>query len=141
MGFSLVAAFGIISVTIIIAVGIISENILPSVKNLNDSYDQQAKRQLNRLQTNINITEVTVTAYGPNYNHSILLKNAGSITLNTSDFIILINGVPQLFTSSKPYIYPEKQAYFNITNVPGLGAQRLKIITENGISKYYEYII
>jgi hypothetical protein len=34
-----------------------------------------------------------------------------------------------------------KKIYFSITNLPGTGERRLKVVTDNGISDYYEYMI
>jgi len=141
MGFSLVAAFAVIGVSIFIAIEILTGSLLPAITDVDESYDELVDRSIEKIQTDINITSVSIAGYGLNYNHSITLKNTGSITLNTSDFTILINGVIQQFSCSDPYLYPEKQTYLNVSNLPGDGNKRLKVITPNGISDYHEYII
>ena len=141
MGFSLTAAFAVIGVSVLFALEIFTGNLLPSVTNLDESYDDLIDRSVKMVQTDINISSVSISVYGLNYNHSILLKNTGSVTLNTSDFTILINGVSQLFSCPDSFLYPEKETYLNVTNLPGDGNKRLKVISENGISDYHEYSI
>ena len=141
MGFSLVAAFAVIGVSILIAIEIFTGSLLPAITDVDESYDDLLDRTVEMAQTDINISSVSISAYGLNYNHSITLKNTGSITLNTSDFTILINGVTQQFICPDSYLYPEKETYLNVSNLPGDGNKILKVISENGISDYYEYII
>jgi flagellar protein FlaF len=141
MGFSLVASFAVIGVSILIALEIFTGNMFPLLTEVDESYDNLIQRNLESSQTNINISTVSISVFGVNYNHSIIVQNKGSITLNTSRFTILINGIYQQFTCSKSYLYPEKEAFFNVSNLPGNGDHRLKVVSDNGISDYYEYSI
>jgi archaellum component FlaF (FlaF/FlaG flagellin family) len=141
MGFSLVAAFAVISISILIAIEIFTGSLLPAIKDVDESYDDLADRTVEMVQTDINISSVSVFSYGLNYNHSIVLKNTGSISLNTSDFTILINGLVEQFSCPDSYLYPEKETYLNVSNLPGDGNKILKVISGNGISDYYEYTI
>ena len=141
MGFSLVGAFAIVGVSIFIAIELFTGSLLPVLAGLDDSYDDLVDRRVELTQTDINITDVSIYINGLNYDHNVTIKNTGSVTLNTSDFTILVNGVPQQFISSDSYLYPKKETHFNVTNLPGDGNKRLKVITEKGISDYYEYII
>lgn len=141
MGFSLVASFTVISVSILIAIEIFTGNLFPIITEVDESYDDLVDRTVELAQTDINISTVSTSAFGENYNHSITIQNTGSITLNTSGFTILINGVFQQSNCSDSYLYPEKETYFNVSNLPGNGNQRLKAISDNGISDYYEYVI
>jgi archaellum component FlaF (FlaF/FlaG flagellin family) len=141
MGFSLVAATAVIGVSLFVAAEILTGSLLPVMKGINNSYDEMKDRMIYQIQTDINITSVTTQPNGVNYDHNITVENTGSITLKTSDFTILINGVSQTFTCNKPYLYPKKVAYFTVVNLPGAGTKRLKVITDNGISSYYEYTI
>ena len=141
MGFSLVAAFAVIGVSILIAIEIFIGSLLPAITDIDDSYNDMVDRTVDRVQTDINITGVSVSVNGSNYDHNITLENTGSVTLNTDDFTILINGTFQQFSCLDTYLYPEKETYFNISNLPGSGIKRLKVITDNSISDYYEYNI
>jgi len=141
MGFSTTAAVAIIGLSIFISLEIFTGSIIPSITDYDTSYQNMVDRKVDTLQTTINITTISVTAYGLNYNHTITLHNIGSITIDASKCMVLINGINQQFTCSESYIYPEKQAFFNITNLPGDGEKTAKIITENGIEDYYIYTI
>ena len=141
MGFSLVAAFAVIGVSIFIAIEILTGSLLPAITDVDESYEDMVDRSVDMVQTDVNISNVTIYINGPNYDHNISVNNTGSVTLNTSDFTILINGISQQFICSAPYLYPEKGVTFNVTNLPGDGNKRLKVITSNGISDYYEYVI
>jgi archaellum component FlaF (FlaF/FlaG flagellin family) len=141
VGFSLVAAFSVIGVTALISIEIFTGAILPTLTDFDDSYDEMIERKIDRIQTMINITNVSNSVNGSNYDHNITVKNKGSVTLKTIDFTILINGTKQQFISSKLYLYPEQNSYFNIYNISGSGTKILKVITNNGISDYYQYTI
>ncbi len=141
MGFSLVAAFGIISVSSIIALQIFTAAVLPSITETHESFSHFIDRSSNKIHTDINITQVVVTANSSNYTHIISVANTGSSTLPTSDFVILLNGVAYHYSCSEIYLHPRQTVAFTLENIPGTGAQRLKIITNNGIADYYEYTI
>ena len=141
MGFSLVAAGAIIGVSILISLEIIIGGLLPTITNIDDSLDDAIDRSVDRIQTDINITGVSVYINGSNYDHNITLKNEGSITLKTANFVILINGTTQKFRCPDLHLYPKYETNFNITNLSGSGNKRLKVITGNGITDYYEYIV
>jgi archaellum component FlaF (FlaF/FlaG flagellin family) len=141
MGYSTTIAITIIGLSIFICADIFTNSVLPSINSYDTSYQATVNRKIDALQTAINITQVTITPYGLNYNHSINITNTGSITIDASKCMLLINGISQQFTTSASYLYPEKTAYFNISNLPGDGDKTVKIITENGIEEYYYYTI
>ena len=141
MGFSLAAAAAIIGVSTLIVIGTTVENILPTMTDTNDSYDDMKNRAIDQVQTDINITSVITPSNGSNYDLNFTVDNTGSVILETSYFNILINGTAQQFTCTGSYLYPENEVYFNVTNLPGAGTRILKVITDNGISDYYEYAI
>lgn len=139
MGFSLVAAFGVISVSILIAVEIMMGGLLPVVTNINESYDKLVKRRVESAHTMITITGVDTSPNGSNWDHNISVENTGSISLKTSDFDIIMNGTRQVYSCADPYLYPEDEAYFYVYNYSSQTNIKLKIVTETGISDYYEY--
>ena len=141
MGFSLTASFAIIGVSLLISIEILTGGIIPTIVDTDESYNDMVDRTIEMVQTDINISSVAIYVNGLNYDHNISVKNTGSITLNTSDFTILINGVSQMFRCADAYLYPEQHTTFNVTNLPGDGNKRLKIITGNGIADYFEYVI
>jgi len=141
MGFSLVAATAIIGVSLVMCLEIIVGTTMPTITDLHESFNDMRNRAIDQVQTDIDITSVTSEINGSNYDINITVKNIGSITLQTKYFDILINGTKNEFTCSKSYIYPEHEVYFNVFNIPGSGESRLKIVTNNGVSDYYIFIL
>jgi archaellum component FlaF (FlaF/FlaG flagellin family) len=139
MGFSLIASAAILGVTIFMAAEIITGDLLPTIESINDSYGDMKDRLRDQMQTDINISTVSRSGPGPNYDYNISVKNTGSVTLNTEDFLVLINGTKYQFSSSHMYLYPENVVYFQVVDVAGTGVKRMKVITNNGIADYYTY--
>lgn len=141
MGFSLVAAAAIVGVSLVMGLEIIVGTTIPTITNINESYNEMRNRAIDQVQTNINITSVTSEINGSNYDINITVENIGSVTLEPTYFNILINGIKNEFSCSKTFLYPENEVYFNILNISGSGESRLKIVTNNGISDYYMFIL
>jgi len=140
MGFSLIAAAAILGFTLFMAAEIITSDVLPTIEGINDSYGDLRDRIRDQLQTDINITIVSRSDNGANYDYNISVQNTGSLTLDTEDFIILINGTRYPFTYSYRYLHPENTVYFRIIDVAGTESKRIKVISNNGIADYYAYI-
>lgn len=141
MGFSLVAAAAIIGVSILMAIEIIVGSTVPTLTDVHDSFDNMRDRAIDQVQTDINITDVTSEINGSNYDINVTVENTGSTTLETTYFNILINGTDKEFTCSKSYLHPENEVYFNVSSLQGTGERRLKVVTDNGISDYYEFTL
>jgi archaellum component FlaF (FlaF/FlaG flagellin family) len=141
MGFSLSAAAAIIGISILISVEIFIGTLLPTTTNLYDSYKEMKERIINQIQTDISIIGVATSSNGSNYDLNITLENTGSISLETRYFNVLINGTNKQFSCLKTNLYPNEEIYFNVTNLSGIGEKKIKIITNNGISDHYEYMI
>jgi len=139
MGFSLSAAAAIIGVGVFLSVQYIASDVIPSVTDTQDSFEDMKNRAVDQFQTNINITSVVNTSSGPLYNLSVNVKNTGSVTLEMRYFDVLVNGSAQDFTYVDSYLYPEKETVLSLANQPNRG--KLKVVTDNGISDYYEYLI
>jgi len=141
MGFSLIGAAAIIGVSILMGIEIIVSTTIPTIIDVHDSFGDMRDRAIAQVQTDINITDVTSVINGSNYDINITVENTGSITLETNFFDILINGIKNVFSCSKPYIHPENKVFFNVSNLAGTGMMRLKVVTNNGISDYYEFTL
>ncbi|KYK27500.1 hypothetical protein AYK20_02805 [Thermoplasmatales archaeon SG8-52-1] len=141
MGFSLVAATAIIGVGLVMAIEIIVGITLPTMTDVHESLKDMKNRAIDQIQTQISITDVTSTSNGSNYDINITIDNIGSVTLETDYFNVLINGTQNAFSCSKPNIYPENEVYFNVYNFQETGSMRLKVVTNNGISEYYDFTI
>lgn len=141
MGFSLVAAAAIIGVSVLMVIELIVGTTIPTITDIHDSFDDMKDRAIDQVQTDINITDVTSEVNGSNYDINVTVENTGSITLKTSNFNILINGTENQFTCSKSYLHPENEIYFNVSSLAGSGKRILKVVTNNGISDYYEFTL
>lgn len=141
MGFSLVASVAIIGVSILISIEIIIGATIPTITDMHESFDDMKNRAIDQVQTDINITTVTTSPNGSNYDINITVENSGSVTLKTSYFNILINGTEEQFTCTKSYLHPENEVYFNKYNFTGTGDRILKVVTNNGISDYYKFTL
>jgi len=141
MGFSLSASFAVIGVSILISVEILIGGLVPTIDDIDKSYDEKINRGINKIQTDINISNVITTVNLSNYDYNITLENSGSITLETNEFIVLINGKSYDFSCEDSYLFPKSEVNFQLYNISGSGSIRLKILTENGISDYYELVI
>jgi archaellum component FlaF (FlaF/FlaG flagellin family) len=135
------ATAAIIGLSIVLAIELIVATTIPTVVNIHDSYDDMRERSIDRFQTDINITSITTSDNGSNYDLNATVKNIGSTTLKTIDFNILINGSIQDFKCINSFLYPDDKSYFNIYNIPGSGVSRLKVVTNNGIFDYYTYTV
>jgi len=141
MGFSLVVAASIIGVSVLMAIEIIVGTTIPTLTNVQDSFYDMRNRAIDKIQTDINITDIAIEINGSNYDINITVENLGSTSLETEYFNILINGTEKQFTCSKSYLHPKNEAYFYVSNLQGSGESKLKIVTENGISDYYKFIL
>jgi archaellum component FlaF (FlaF/FlaG flagellin family) len=133
MGFSLVAATAIIGVSIVMAIEIIVGTTIPAITEVHDSFDEMRDRAIEQTQTDITITN----AVWSDPNMLISVNNTGSITLNTSKFNILFEGVSKTFTCTVSYHHPEKTATFSVPEQANVG-DIITVVTNNGISDYYE---
>jgi archaellum component FlaF (FlaF/FlaG flagellin family) len=139
MGFSLVGAAAIIGVSILMIIEIIISNGVPTITNVDEAFDEMRNRAVDQVQTDINITGVTSVVNGSGYDINITVENTGSVTLETANFDILINGTINDFSCSKSYSHPENIVYFDVPSITSLGLQKIKVVTNNGISDYYEF--
>lgn len=142
MGFSLTAASAIIGVALVISMEIIVSTTVPTVTDIQASYDNMRCRSVEKIQTNIDITNLIATENSSNHDLNFTIKNTGSITLNIDYFTVLINGKQESFICTTTYLYPQKTAEFILLNLTSEGEDaRLKVVTNNGISDYYEYAL
>jgi len=142
MGFSLSATTAIIGVAVLMSIEIIVSTTVPTVTDVNNAYDEMKTRSIEQIQTDVNITNVRTIANGSDYDLYFDLTNTGSTTLETLNFNIMINGtIYSSFNCSKDYVHPENSVTYSIDNLNGEGIRRLKIVTDNGISDYYTYVI
>lgn len=139
MGFSLIAAAAILGFTLFMGVEIIVSDLLPTIEEINTSYGAMNERMQEQLHTGINITQVQRVLNATTYDYTITVQNTGSITLPTTDVMILINGSLCDFFVASDYLYPETTMDFQVVNQAAGGETRIKVITHNAIADYYTY--
>lgn len=141
MGLSTIAATAIIGVSLLMVISIFTGGVMPTLSDYREAFKNMESRATDRVQTSINITDITDNVLmGSPYDLNITVNNTGSVSLETSDFTILVNGVNRLFNSTSSYLYPEKEAVISVKEV-GVGLKRIKVITGNGISDYGEHTV
>ena len=140
MGLSVVAAAAIIVVSLCISVEVLTSGLLPSLDEINDSYTDLKERRVDSVQTDLNITSVNRSINGSNYDYNISLENTGSVSLKTSDFVVLVNGTSCSFSCSLLYLHPRVVGVISVYDVSFANHVRFKIITEKGIEAYYEFV-
>ncbi len=138
MGFSTSAAFAILGVCIFVCLDILSSSFLPSLSELNTSYKYMEKRMIEKLNTDIDVIDITKTS-GTTYNISIKVKNTGSTELDVSDFTVIVNGTIESYSADKEYLYPLDIVNITVTNLTYTGTIRVKVVTGNGIGDYGTY--
>lgn len=130
MGFATSIAVIIFFVALLIVATINYPILLNSYKNLQDSKEIKNKIQTGRLNTAINITTVNNQSGTLN----ITAYNKGSTVLHANNSNVLIDGVYMTYSVAPNGLWlPGKNAVFSV-NASGY---RIKIITEKGISAYY----
>ncbi|KAA0009054.1 MAG: hypothetical protein FE037_02410 [Thermoplasmata archaeon] len=138
MGFSTSAAFAILGVCIFVCLDILSSSFLPSLSELNTSYKYMEKRMVERLNTDIDVINISKTS-GTTYNISIKVKNTGNAELDVSDFTVIVNGTIESYSADKEYLYPLDIVNITVTNLTYTGTIRVKVVTGNGIGDYGTY--
>jgi archaellum component FlaF (FlaF/FlaG flagellin family) len=134
MGFSVVAAVAIIGVSALVALEVIVGTTIPTLTEVHEAYDEMRDRAIEQVQTDITITN----AVWNDPNTEITVENTGSITFNTSNCNILLNGFTKEFTCSVSYLHPEQTALFNIS-IQAVNGDIIKIVTPNGVSDYHTF--
>ena len=136
MGFSVSASFAIFLVGFLVLASVAYTSLSNGMNLVSEGRNEQNNRMSDELQTDINITNV-------NFNSGTLtveIKNTGSVVLNSSSTDLLINGTIQTenisYSPVKVWI-PDKTLTVTITSSTGTPS-RVKAVTENGISSYWE---
>jgi archaellum component FlaF (FlaF/FlaG flagellin family) len=140
MGFSVPAAFLILTVAAFYAIGAVWSSFTPMVEDLIELRDERNKEKIQQLSTNIEIKEIKVRGNAFYYKVRAAVVNSGATTLDPTEFNILIDGWHYHFDySPKNKLYPLKSTYFVIEGLRGSGWHQMKIISENGAEAYAKY--
>jgi flagellar protein FlaF len=144
MGFSTSAGFAIIMVGLFISMSFIAGELNRGLNNVNLAIKKQEERKYEIENTDFNI--LSVNAWNTTlteYDMEIILENTGSVTLESSKFTVMVDGVVVDFSYNSTYFYPLDNLRLTLTNLTGSegSGHRLKLVSENGVEKYAEFIV
>ena len=141
MGFSLSASFAIIGATVLVAIEIFTGVIIPDTTDIADAFQHRLNKDIETVQTEIEITDVTLTINGSNYDFQVNLTNTGSQPIKLDDCQVLIDGIIFPFTAEIPYVLPLNSTNISLKNIVSTGKGRLKIVTSHDYQEYSQYQI
>jgi archaellum component FlaF (FlaF/FlaG flagellin family) len=145
MGFSTTAAFAIIMISIFISVSFIAGELVKSFNDLNLAIKKQEHRKYELENTDFKISSVYAwNITSSSYNVRIELSNTGAVTLDSSKFAIIVDGICyENFTYNSSNFYPLEGLQLQLNNLPGgeSSVHRLKIVSENGAERYATFTV
>ena len=144
MGFSTDVAFSIVVISFVMVAGVVVSVAVEKIKEINDAYRLEKRNLLKEMKTEYEIVNVSAVSSGSgNHTLEVVVENTGSETLEVSGFTLLVDGKIYEFVANRTTLYPVTTVLIEVDNVPGgTGTQhRLKIVAENGISKYATYTV
>ena len=140
MGFSTVVAFSILLISFLAASAVVYSVIAENYEEVKEVMEKRNERELEKLNTKINITSITVTGNATLYSLQVVVRNEGSTTLDVSKFSILVDGnLTDFAYSPSGLLYPADTTTIFLNNLSGGGLHRLKVVTENGVGVYGSY--
>lgn len=140
MGFSVSAGFLILSIAVFYALGASISVFRPAVNELISVEEELRDIQEKKLSTKLEIIQLKVTGRGAYYGINVTLLNNGSVTLDPTQFDILIDGYRYPFEwYPKTKLYPKTVTWLEVAGLKGSGWHTLKIVSESGIETYAKY--
>ncbi len=145
MGFSTTAAFAIIMISLFISMSFIAGELVKNFNELNLAVKEQEHRKYELENTDFEISSVyawntTISTY----NIRIDLSNTGAVTLDSSKFTVIVDGIYyDNFTYNTSNFYPLEGLQIQINNLPGGegSSHRLKVVAENGVERYTTFTV
>ena len=144
MGFSTTAAFAVLFIAGLIALGIMSATVISEVRELNDLLKAKDKAELSLKTSDFEIVNVTAqNVTSTTYNLTVIVRDTGSTTFNCTKFTILVDGRPIEFTTNVTVLYPLQYAKFYNSSLSGtIGtSHRLAVISDNGLIRYASFVV
>ncbi len=142
MGFSTLAVFSILLISFFGASMILYTAVAENYKDIKEVMEKRGERYLNRLNTRINISSITVTGNSSGYSLQIGVINRGSVTIDVNRFSVLVDGnLTDFAYSPSGMLYPEETVTLYIVNLSGSGSHRVKVVCENGATAYASYTV
>ncbi len=144
MGFSTTAAFAILFIAGLIALGILSATVVTEVREINNLIKLNSRNQIYIKTSDFKIVNVTaLNTSSTTYNLTVVIENVGATTFNCTKFTLLVDGRPVEFTVNVTTLYPLKYAEFynsSLSGAPG-STHRLTVVSDNGLIRYESFIV
>ncbi|HIE31131.1 MAG TPA: hypothetical protein EYP67_01950 [Methanosarcinales archaeon] len=143
MGFGISIATATIAIGLILTATVYYERVSDSYELLQDARDEQQARMLSELETEIEIYNTSSCSYedrgiiADSASDIFYIKNTGTLTIDKSKLIVIINGVIADHTWSGR-LYPGKK--FPTTTFTLDSGDVVKIVTENARSACAEVV-
>ena len=136
MGFSTVAGFLIILITVVAIFGVFLHVVVTDLKELGRFYRYIPEKSKFEI---VNVYAKGLTSN--TYELSVIVKNTGSKTLKCDEFSILVDGEIVNCTSNVTKLYPLKSADFYCGEIYGNvnSTHRLLVVSEDGVKVFYQF--
>ena len=144
MGFSTIAAFAIIMISLFISMSFIAGELVKSFNDIDLAVKKQEHRKYELENTDFEITSVNAwNTTATTYNMTVDLTNTGAVTLDSSKFTVIVDGISYDFTYNQSNFYPLEGVRLELNNLPGGegSSHRLKIVAENGVERYATFSV
>ncbi|MBO8182206.1 MAG: hypothetical protein H0Z28_05355 [Archaeoglobus sp.] len=144
MGFSTIAAFAIIMISLFISMSFIAGELVKSFNDIDLAVKKQEHRKYELENTDFEITSVNAwNTTATTYNVTVDLTNTGAVTLDSSKFTVIVDGISYDFTYNQSNFYPLEGVRLELNNLPGGegSSHRLKIVAENGVERYATFSV
>jgi len=131
-------------VSFIAVMGMVVTVTVEKVKEVNEAYRCEKENLLSGLGTSYELVNVTATSSGSgDHTLEVVISNTGSETLDAYGFTLLIDGKIYNYSANATRLYPSNELLITAQNIPGdVGTQhRLKLVSENGVSRYASYTV
>ncbi|MCK4459726.1 MAG: hypothetical protein KAT13_06165 [Methanosarcinales archaeon] len=144
MGFGISIATAIIAIGLILTATVYYERVSDSCELLQDVRDKQHERMLSQLETGIEIYNTSSCSYedrGKIANSTsdiFYIKNTGTVSINKSKLIVLVNGDIVNHAAWSGWLYPGRK--FPTTTFTLDSGDAVKIVTANARSACAEVV-
>ena len=136
MGFSYVVAVAVLLSSSLIFFGVIYSDYVHADTELNTAQQGFNTQTYDLEHSRINITGYQVKGAGPEFNVTLNITNAGSVTLSLKTANILVNGTLIQFNYSDQYLFPLEKG--NITFQTTSGLHSVELVFSTGYEKFQE---
>ena len=144
MGFGISIATAILAIGLILIATVNYERVSDSCELLQDARDTQHGRMLSLLDTRIDIYNTSSCSYedrgeiADSASDIFYIKNTGTVSINKSKLIVLVNGKIINYAAGSGWLYPGKE--FSTTAFTLNSSDVVKVVTASARSACAEVV-